>query len=225
MNILAYIPARKGSKGVLNKNMRPFCGRPLVAWTIEAAMQAKEVSEVAVSSDDEETLTLASSMGVQAWKRPVEYAGDTSSIEEGLAYHLGVLAELPKTVVLLQPTSPLRRAEDIDHAIAHYQQAHAHSLLSLVDGGHPFYWTRDTALRWVKPYMRRPNRQDMPLSWQENGAIYIFDTRGFVTFRDRLFGTIAAFGMEPWQRFEVDSLVDWEVCEALMEKHILKGRS
>ena len=117
--ILVVIPARGGSKRLPRKNVLPLAGKPLICWTIEAAMEAKLNARIMVTSDDDEILAIArqyESQGVIAYKRPDELATDTASTADVLID--AVIAEQaadydPKTLVLLQPTSPLRNAEDI----------------------------------------------------------------------------------------------------------------
>ncbi len=213
MNV-AYIPARGGSKGIKDKNKKLMCGRPLVMWSIIQALNAECVAQVLVSSDDEWILEYAVQAGATPIQRAAHLATDEAQIEDS------IIAEVrdAENVILLQPTSPLRRPYDIDRAFEHFKEAHADSLLSMVEEAHHFVWGRDRGLRWVPPYVVRPRRQDMKLGFRETGSIYISRLAGLVERRQRLFGKIAAYTMEEFQGYEVDTETDWVVVESLMEK-------
>ncbi len=122
MSILALIPARGGSKGLPGKNIKEFCGKPLLAWSIQAAKEALvPISRIVVSSEDEEILKIARGCGAHCpFTRPVELASDTASGSDPVFHALDWLAENedyhPEWLLLLQPTSPLRTAADIDAA-------------------------------------------------------------------------------------------------------------
>jgi CMP-N-acetylneuraminic acid synthetase len=131
---LAVIPARKGSKGIPNKNRQVIGGKPMVQFTIEAAAAARSLDRRVVSSDDEEILRLARAAGIDAIERPARLATDDASTADVIAHvldgeqkHKGAL---PSHVVLLQPTSPFRTASDIDAAIAAFEKSGRESLVS-----------------------------------------------------------------------------------------------
>lgn len=225
MTVLAFIPARAGSKGLPGKNGRPFAGKPLVQWTVDQAVASKRVDITIVSSDDEGILALSLGSAHKSTRAP-ELATDGARIEDAILDFLkGPLWSGVETVVLLQPTSPLRTPEDIDRAVLHLDETQADSLLSVVDGHSPFYWMRDRTLNWIKPYADRPRRQDMPECWQENGSIYAFRAEGFREHGDRLFGKTVVLGMEEWQRYEIDTLWDFTLCEMIFkEKELWRSR-
>lgn len=227
-HVVAIIPARKGSKGVPGKNKRLLCGKPLVSWTIEQALAANCVGEVFVSSDDGDILRIADQLGAVAMPRPEELSGDDVSTEAVMEYHLRRAGGRFDTVVLLQPTSPLRDPYDIDRALVHLEETGADSLLSVVDTHAPFYWTReevgDRELRWVRPYQirGRPRRQELRECWQENGSIYVCRVEGFLEHQDRLFGKIVVSGQAEDTKYEIDSEEDWVVVESLMERRLAR---
>lgn len=133
MKIIAIIPARGGSKGIPQKNIIDFAGKPLIAWTIEQAKSSNLISEVYVSSDSQEILTVASNYGAKPILRPKEISGDKSSSESALLHALDQMSEEPDLVVFLQTTSPLRKMDDIDNAINKLIENKADSLLSLTE--------------------------------------------------------------------------------------------
>lgn len=114
---LGLIPARAGSERLRGKNMRPFAGRPLIDWTLDAALGGGLLDGVAVTTDDPAVAALASARGVEVIDRPAELAGSEASIYDAIAHALGVAGHDWDYLVLLQPTSPLRTAADIDGAL------------------------------------------------------------------------------------------------------------
>lgn len=114
---LGLIPARAGSERLKGKNMRPFAGRPLIDWTLDAALASDLLETVATTTDDPAVAALAAARGVTVIDRPVELAGSDASIYDAVAHALGVLGHDWDYLVLLQPTSPLRTTADIDGAL------------------------------------------------------------------------------------------------------------
>src|SRR5690554_6064416 len=146
-DILVVIPARGGSKRLPRKNVLPLAGKPLICWTIDAALEAKLNARIMVTSDDEEILAIArqyESQGVIAYKRPDELATDTASTADVLID--AIKAEQaagndPKTLVLLQPTSPLRNAEDIRAALDVYREGGCEdTVVTVCEVDHPTAW-------------------------------------------------------------------------------------
>ena len=130
MRIACIIPARGGSKRIPGKNIMQFCGKPLIAWSIEQAKASKYIEEVYVSSDDDEILRVAKDHGAITIKRPEELATNTSLSEDALLHALDYMRN-PTVVLFLQATSPIRTTEDIDDAIAQFLMAGADSLFSV----------------------------------------------------------------------------------------------
>ncbi len=218
---LAYIPARGGSKSLVGKNKRLMHGRPLVSWSIHQAMSSSQINLVMVSSDDDEILEYAVQAGALPMLRATPLAGDDAQIEDAIIEEVSSFQRQPDEIVLLQPTSPLRYPWDIDRALEHFHQAHADSLLSMVEAPHKFLWGRDRDLQWKRPYYERPRRQDVPIGFQENGAIYVSTWGGLRANHSRLFGKIAAYVMTEEQGPEIDTEVDWVILSGLMEKYLL----
>lgn len=178
-SVLALIPARGGSKGLPGKNIAPVAGRPLLAWTVEAARGARCIDRTVLSSDDDEIISAAAGLGLEVpFRRRAELArDDTPSID----VVLDALDRLPGygIVVLLQPTSPLRSADDIDTALERMQAAGAPAVVSLrAAEDHPA-WTFKLAadgrlVRYVDDAQLAgaTRRQDLPPAWCLNGAVY-----------------------------------------------------
>ncbi len=228
MNVLAVIPARGGSKGIPRKNIRPLLGRPLVHYSIEAAIAARRVTDVAVSSEDEEILSVASAFsGVALIRRPHHLAEDHASTPPVV---LHALEEMEKRrgapyeiVVLLQPTTPLRTADDIDCALARFEETDADTVVSVVrtPGINPEWMKRMVDDRLVDldtvlPEMGR--RQDSDPIYIRNGAIYAARAPHFkktVSFKS---GVCRPFVMSEATWVNIDTLRDWALAEALLVK-------
>ncbi len=225
MGALVIIPARGGSKGIPKKNVRDFCGKPLIAWTIEHALAADCTERVIVSTDCPEIAEISVQYGADVpFMRPEPISGDTASTESALVHCVEWLESsgysLPSHTVLMQATSPVRRNGSLDRAYKQLQSSGADSLLTVCEFWH-FLW-RQTEGGMVAGYdhMNRPRRQDIlseDVKLKENGSFYIFDTLGFKRTRNRLFGRIDAFIMDEYESLEIDTLLDWRLCEAAQD--------
>ncbi|MDA8016075.1 MAG: acylneuraminate cytidylyltransferase [Thermoanaerobaculia bacterium] len=218
--ILALIPARGGSKGIPRKNLAPFGGRPLLAWTIEQARSTPEIARVVVSTDDDEIATVARTWGAEVIRRPESLAGDEASSESALAHALDALAAdgyEPDLVVFLQATSPLRRPGEISRALASLEAAGADSLFS-ASTVHGFVWRQNSQDLQALTYdsASRPRRQDIGEDLLENGSIYVFEPWVLREHGNRLGGKIAIHRMDPLDSFQVDDPGDLETMERLL---------
>jgi len=226
MKVLAIIPARGGSKGIPHKNIVPLAGKPLVAWSVEAARQTPAVTRVVVSTDDEDIAKVSRQFGAEAVTRPTEISGDSASSESALLHVLDAFQTTegwePDLVVFLQATSPLRQPDDIQRAIETLQRDEADSLFSAchVEG---FTWRlpRDGQAGRVEPInydpIHRPRRQELAEEiLEENGSIYVFKPWVLRQFNSRLGGKIAVHKMDRLDSFQIDTLADLELLEGLI---------
>lgn len=220
--ILTIIPARGGSKGIPRKNLRPLAGKPLLAHSIVQAKRTPSVTQVLVSTDDEEIATVARSWGAEALMRPSEISGDTASSESALLHALDYIKENegsePDMVVFLQATSPCRGEGEIQNAIGTMLQENADSLLS-VGPMHGFVWrvgNKGSVHSFSYDFLNRPRRQDAPEDLIENGSIYIFKPWVLRKFNNRLGGKIAIHRMSALDSFQIDESGDFELIELLM---------
>lgn len=178
--VLAVIPARGGSKGLARKNVLDLGGRPLIAWSIEAARQSRYIDRCIVSTDDAEIADVATAAGGDLpFRRPAALARDESTTLE-VALH--ALDQLPgyAILVILQPTSPLRRASDIDHTLERLSEAHANSAVTVVEPAKSPYWSytidEDGRLHHlIDPALAGKRRQELPAAYVLNGAVYAAD--------------------------------------------------
>src|SRR6185369_656326 len=221
-NVIAIIPARGGSKAIPGKNTRPVGGKPLLAWSIEQALQIPRISRVIVSTDAEEIASVSREWGAEVIKRPPEISGDTASSESSLLHALDWLLKTdnfePDLVVFLQATSPCRGPGEIQKAIDTMTRESADSLLS-VGPVHGFVWRVEmdgTIRSFSYDHLNRPRRQDAPEDLIENGSIYIFKPWVLRKFNNRLGGKIAIHRMSAFDSFQIDEPGDFELLELLM---------
>ena len=238
MSTVAIIPVRGGSKGIPRKNLQDLWGQPLFTHVLEAAQKAELVDEVYVLTDDEEIAYAARSAGGEVMARHSHTCTDEASTESVMHdffyYRYPDYKQIDK-FVLLQATSPLTTAEDIDGAIkAMYtisrdnntqtslKTSYWDSVLSVCkDHGGPlcggFRWSSNKRLLdegiWPLDYMlgqNRPRRQDMPDIYRENGAIYVTTANAFIKSGNRVSGRVNAYVMPRQRSFEVDDIEDLE---------------
>jgi CMP-N,N'-diacetyllegionaminic acid synthase len=222
MSLLALIPARGGSKGIPRKNIRPFCGKPLLQWSIDVALAASSVDQVVVSTDDPEIAEVARAGGAEVpFLRPPELASDTAP---GIVPVLHALQQLPEmsAVLLLQPTSPLRRVKDVEAIVALHRQAGHDAVVSVTPSSkHPALMFGLTPAQVLEPLMILPDaacRQQLPPAYALNGAFYLA-SRSFLE-RERSFLTSKTVGyvMPPEQSVDIDTALDWQWGEFLMHQ-------
>lgn len=226
---ICIIPARGGSKGVPGKNIIDFCGKPLLAWSIIQASNAKLVDSVYVSSDSDQILATAKQFGATPVKRPSDISGDTAASESALLHCLEhAERESPvRLVVFLQATSPLRTAADIDNAIETLEKEKADSLFSMSLLTDACIWLkREGELQGLSydPENRGRRQERQPL-FLENGSIYVFKPESLKRGGNRIGGKIAMYEMEQWKSGEIDSYEDIEICEWYFKNKLSGGRA
>ena len=220
---ISIIPARGGSKGLPRKNVLPILGEPLITHTIRQSLCSERVSRTFVSTDDDEIASVSTRYGAEVIERPREISGDSATSEQALSHALDELERresyTPDLVMFLQCTSPIRADGDIDAAIESLIDSDADSLLS-VSGFHRFIWRiqqgRPTSFNY--DYRSRQLRQDLSAEFVENGSIYLFKPWVLRQFDNRLGGKIQLYEMNYLSSFEIDTLDDFTLCEAIMER-------
>jgi len=174
---VAIIPARGGSKGVPGKNKRIVGGQPLIAYSIAAARAAASIDRVVVTTDDPEIAEIARGAGAEVVDRPDPLAGDASPVIDAVLHALEAIGVSdPAAVVLLQPTSPMRTAQDIDAAVALFTAKRAPVCsVCRAEDAHParMYRIEDGRLLSLMPELASERRQDLPPVYHRNGAIYV----------------------------------------------------
>lgn len=225
--MLAIIPARGGSKGLPDKNIKDLCGKPLIAYTVEAALKSKKITQVVLSTDDEKIAEACKEYGIEIpFLRPKELASDDSLIVDTYIYTVDrINKEQNKSynaMVALLPTCPLRTARDIDKAIELYEEKQADSVISFYEAPHPVQWyktiDKNGILRSVLPEGDRlANRQEEQKSYLPNGAIYVFNMdllRDKKYYSDKTYPYI----MPASKSIDIDSAFDFEMAEFLLSK-------
>lgn len=226
--VVAIIPARGGSKGIPRKNLMPFCGRPLVTWTVEIARYSASIRDVYVTSDDIDILITAGQCGAIPLPRPPVLATDTATTESAVLHAINFIEGLSdisiSAVVLLSPTSPLRFPHDINESVHRVLDGQCDSLFSMSILDDYCIWRdgKDGLESVTFDYKNRGRRQDRPPTYLENGSIFIFKPWVLRKYNNRLGGKIAMYEMPFWQSYEIDKPEDVEVCEYYMRKNILK---
>jgi len=230
---LAIIPARGGSKGLPRKNVLPLAGRPLLAWTIQAALQARRIDRVVVSTDDPEIMDVARRHGAEVVPRPAELSGDRASSESALLHAIEHLRKTegyePATVALLQCTSPLTAPEDIDGTVAALDPTDAAAPPAdsavAVTPFHYFLWREGPAGEAVgvnhDATAPRLLRQQRTPEYLETGAVYAMRREGFEASGQRFFGRVAMHVTPAHRRLEIDEPVDFVLARTLLD---LAGR-
>ncbi len=228
MNTVAIIPARAGSKGIKNKNIIDFCGKPLLAWSIEQATGSKTVDEVYVSTDGENIADVAEEYGASVIWRPDDISGDTATSESAIIHALGEIERKHSVdlVVLLQATSPLRENDDIDKAVEKFKTEGCDSLFSMAILEDYCLWKEQgqNLQSFTYDYKNRGRRQERVPLFLENGSIYVFKTDVLKRYNNRLGGKIGMYEMPFEHSFEIDSLKDIELCSIFMKKIIAEGK-
>jgi len=221
-SVLAIIPARGGSKGLPGKNLRPLHGKPLIAWTIEAALGAACVERLIVSSDDPEIIGVCRDLGCEApFQRPDELATDAALLSDTLTHALSAFDHGCEYLAVLQPTSPLRRSEDIDGCFDRCIEAGVMTCLSVTDSPKPPYWMfavdgehrMTPVMGWEK--VNTP-RHDLPPTYLLNGAVYIAKIDWFLQHKTLLDASTLAYRMPPERSVDIDTLADFDQAERLM---------
>lgn len=224
---LAIIPARGGSKGLPKKNIIDVAGKPLIAWTIEAAIQSRFISDVFVSSDDSGILELSKKLGAKIILRPDNLALDTTATEPVLLHAINWVeakGEQYDYLILLQPTSPARNALDIDQAVEEVIFNNASSLISVYEPDQsPFKALRvnekGSLISIINDKLPSKRRQDLPKAYMPNGAIYIVSIPEFKKNSSLLTEHCIPFIMPIDKSIDIDTVQDISDFLTLLEAH------
>ena len=222
--VIAVIPARSGSKGLPNKNVLRTAGKPLICWTIEAALACELIDRVVVSTDCKTTAAISREIGAEVpFRRPSHLATDTA---RGVDVVVHAVEEVPgyDVVVVLQPTSPMRTASDIRKALELYADSQAESCVSVcVPKCHPSWMKRIDSSGFLVPYDNRgevPNRQQLGTLYSLNGAIYISLIPNLCATRSLYGEKTAAFVMPQDRSLDIDNAFDHHLCELLLQERL-----
>lgn len=221
MKLLAIIPARGGSKGIPRKNIKPLYGKPLIGWSIDAAKKSKFVERVVVSTEDDEIAKIACELGAETpFMRPQGLAEDDTP---GIAPVLHAIENLTEFdwVVLLQPTSPLRTAEDIDGIVRFCIDKKAPSAVSVCEVcKHPYWMFLRDELERLQPMFPQEveslQRQDLPQAYVLNGALYLARIDWLKEYKKFIRPETLGYVMSQHSSTDIDSTLDWHWAEFMI---------
>ena len=230
-NILAIIPARGGSKGVPGKNIKLLNGKPLLAYTSEIALQSQRLTEVIISTEDEQIIEVAKNLGIKVpFVRPMVLAQDDTPTIDVIIHALQWYANQNiffDAVCLLQVTSPFRTVEFLDKAIEKFIEQDTDSLVSVLKVPHEYnpHWTFEVnAAGNLKIATGEaeiiPRRQELPIAYHRDGSIYI--TKATVLLKEHSFyGKSTAFIESELEFYvNIDTLQDWEKAEEMIQNKL-----
>jgi len=230
-NILGLIPARGGSKGLPRKNIKPLLGKPLIAWTIEQALASKYLDKVVVSTDDKEITEISKKYGAEIpFVRPKELAEDNAKGIDVVLHTIDWLKENDKKkqydlIILLQPTSPLRKSDDIDRAIELLFLKEAKAIVSVCEVDHHPLWANtlpeDGCMKnFIRQEVMNKNRQELPIFYRLNGAIYLVYC-DYIKEQESFFGEKTFAYIMPKERsIDIDNEIDFKLAQILVKNNI-----
>ena len=224
---LAIIPARGGSKRLPRKNVLDLCGKPLIAWSIEAGLKSKYIDKLIVTSDDEDILSISEKYGSDIIKRPEELSNDTATTFDALKHTIDNL-EKYDYIVLLQPTSPLRNEKHLDEAIELLEEKNADAIVSVCEMDHSPLWSntlpKDGSMKsFLKEGVLNKRSQDLDKYFRLNGAIYICKMDKFLNNKGFfLKENIYAYLMNKEDSPDIDDEFDFLMTEYIMKYKNIK---
>ena len=220
---LAIIPARGGSQRLPRKNILDLAGKPLIAWSIEAALKSEYIDKVIVSSDDEEILQVSSSFGSDTLKRPDELATDISTSFDAIKHTIDNTKEYDY-IILLQPTSPLRNFSHIDEAIQTLVDKDADAVISVCEMDHSPLWSNtlpkdENMSLFIRDEVKNRRSQDLEDYYRLNGAVYICKTD--LLLKEETFfikENIYAYKMDRKSSIDIDEKIDFKLAEFFIKE-------
>ena len=223
--IIAIIPARGGSKGIPRKNIKLLGGKPLIAYSIEEALQSKHINKVIVSTEDKEIAEVSKKYGAEIIKRSEELAKDGTPTIDVVFHALDSLEQnkyMYDIIVLLQPTSPLRSTKDIDNSIDLFLSSSCDSVVSVCEATHSPYWCLKVENEYLKPlfgdeYFRK-RRQELETVYMPNGAIYVLAPRTLYKHKSFYCDCTIPYIMPAERSIDIDTKLDFMLAELLIKK-------
>lgn len=222
--IYAIIPARGGSKGLIGKNIKPLNGKPLICYTIVESLKSKLLCRVFVSTDSPSIAKISKNCGAEIIDRPEEFARDESPTIDTIFHAIGAIKDVSDEdiIILLQPTSPLRNATDIDVALEIFMKTDCDSVISMCKVEHSPYWCFKYDGDKLKPLFENKylmmRRQELPDVYRPNGAIYISTVKNL--FKNNGFDCdkMVPYIMSPERSIDIDEEIDFKFAELVIQK-------
>lgn len=232
MKVVALVPARGGSKGIPRKNLIPVLGKPLLAYTADAALKSKKIAEVFLSTDDLEIARVGAELGLSVpFIRPEELAGDNIKMIDVIS-HFCVFCEKKEisfdVLVLLQATSPLRRTQDIDACLDLYRSAGTDSVVSVEKVPHNFIpssiykMSKSSYLKKITDGTENYLRQEKPVYFARNGPAIVVTTPKLIQ-EGHLYGSqLKGFEMSALRSIDIDTEEDLLILESILSRNLFK---
>lgn len=226
--ILAVVPARGGSKGLPEKNIKPLQGKPLICWTLDSARRSRYIDKVFVSTDSSKIADICKKYGVDVpTLRPAELAEDYTPSADVMIYTLDLLEELGETydyLLLLEPTSPLRDDDDLDNIIklaADHPEADGVISVGQVHTEHPLIVKKIGQNGYLCPYLGEKNdifqRQQEDEALFPYGVGYLVRTDKFRQSKTVYMDCMVPYSIQRWQNYEIDDIYDFICIDAIMK--------
>lgn len=220
---IAIIPARGGSKRLPNKNILDLGGKPLIAWSIEVALNSKFIDKVIVTTDCEKIAGISREFGAEVpFIRPEHLSTDTASSNDVINHVLAHYENQFDSFLLLQPTSPLRNNTDIQNAF-NLKKHHA-SVVSVCEAEHSPLWSNTlpedfSMVNFIQDKVKNVRSQDLPTYYRINGAIYLTDIDYFVENNGFISENTVACIMPQERSIDIDTLLDFKICNLLINEN------
>lgn len=221
--IIAIILCKGNSKGVKNKNLRKFSGKPLLYWTIKSLKECKLINNIYISSESVRILNFAKKNGINCIKRPKHLTNPKSQSEDSILHAIKKINLNFDYIVFPQVTSPLRPKNIFDKSLKYFFKKKLDSLFSSNIPSKIFLWSKND--KKLKPHYntkKRPMRQDIKNVYLENGSFYIFKKKGFIKSKNRLFGKIGTFIIDKKFSYDIDEEIDFKINEIVKNKLLKK---
>ena len=224
--VLAVIPARGGSERILKKNILNLAGKPLISWTIEAALASKYIDDVVVSTDDNEILTIAKKYGAKVpFIRPDKFSSNHASSISVVLHVIEFFQKVDERydyIILLQPTSPLRTVKNIDESIELLQQKKCDAIVSVCNVDHSPLWSNTipsngSLSNFLDDQVLNSRSQDLESYYRLNGAIYLCKLERILNEKTFFIqDNIYAYKMNRENSIDIDEMIDFNIAEMLM---------
>lgn len=229
--VTALIPARGGSKRLPRKNIKLLVDKPLIAWSIETAKASKYIDRVVVSTDDEEIKRISEQYGAEVpFLRPEYLSNDQASSFDVVKHAIDflTLSRSNELIVLLQPTSPLRLASEIDTALEFFVQKNAKGVVSISETEHSPMWSNtmpeDGCMSdFIRPEVQGKRSQDLPTFFRLNGSIYIYETLSLLE-QSKIFFNENVYGFQTSLEtaVDIDTGLDFLIAETIMKNRAIE---
>tara|TARA_B100001758_G_scaffold235974_1_gene236598 strand:+ start:134 stop:829 length:696 start_codon:yes stop_codon:yes gene_type:complete len=221
--ILGIIPARGGSKGLLHKNILPFKGKPLIAWTIKQAQESQYIDRLIVSTDDNKIAEISKKYGASVpFIRPAELSNDKANLNDVILHSLNNIKDSYDIIIVLQPTSPLRKTEDIDSGLDFMAYKKALSVVSICKSHKPIEWNyhlkKDGIINPVLLQKTQgKNRQQFEKTYTPNGALFMINVEYFKKVNSFYTELTYGYKMPPERSIDIDTELDFFIANAMID--------